>query len=267
MPAAIERLAGTRGRRIPHPPAASSILRELEAPAQPPRPMSLRYHFRGADAEQLRRMRAAAAHAMGAPLGLEAAADVEAAARRTVAAGAAAFRCLGIAAEPPCASAAAPAPAVCGGAAGWAATGHAGPVDAAWARLDGDGTPWSYLCASVLRRELCAALPAAPHLVELPPWGRQELLDQPPPGPEAWTWLTAAPSDWRLMVMEDTRRVLVRMYTLAGFGDGAAVLMHEDWYRRGEGYEARGIARPLARWGQGASEGAPSPPPGPSPPR
>lgn len=217
--------------------------------------MSLRYHFRGADAEQLRRMRAAAAHAVGGTLSCRAPVDPERDARHALVAGVAAFSCLELSPELPHAGPMSPATGDCGGVPPRAAAADSGAVDRAIAHLDGDGTPWSYLCASVLRRELQAAMPLAPRLVDLPAWEQQELLDEAPPGSELWTWLTAAPTDWRLLVMEDTRRVLVRMYTLAVPGSEVAVLVHEDWYRRGEGYEARGAARPLARWGQPPSQG------------
>jgi hypothetical protein len=214
--------------------------------------MSLRYHFRGADADQLRAMRAATIDAIARSVGSTPGSSPHETdpprVWRALAAAAAAFPALTLRRAEGTRDADVDDQSA----------DIARRLAAAWEALDGDGTPWSYLCASVLRRELETALGVALEAAAAlgaPPWSVQTLVDSEPPGTAGWSWRGACPTDWRLLVMEDTRRVLVRFMTTAPPA-GPAVLLHEDWYRRGEGYEGRAGLQALADWTVPRADGA-----------
>ena len=109
--------------------------------------------------------------------------------------------------------------------------------------IDGDGSPWSYLCASILKREL-EEYGALWHGVG---WGAHKILYRDPwhgldpetenfaiddPAPrESWVWNEKPPDDWRPQVT-GTDNVEVVFYTYSGLGK-EQVMRHFDSYSRG----------------------------------
>jgi hypothetical protein len=96
------------------------------------------------------------------------------------------------------------------------------------AAVEGDGSPWSYLCASLLAREL-REFGAMWHACD---WSTHIILDRnplgdrrigelgslriPSGGPEHWTWLEAEPGDWRPQVTLDAQAASVTFFTFDG---------------------------------------------------
>jgi hypothetical protein len=119
-------------------------------------------------------------------------------------------------------------------------------LDDAMDAIEGDGTPWSYLAASMARREL-SDFGAAWHGVH---WGFHFVLDEDPwmadpPKPDEpaldrpttkaaeWTWLEDAPKDWRPRVAVDKDRVTVTFYTYSGL-ETQRLYRHTDTYKPGK---------------------------------
>jgi hypothetical protein len=98
------------------------------------------------------------------------------------------------------------------------------------AGIDGDGTPWSYLSASLFDRQV-RELGAVWHGII---WGSVALIDgvpeepqassgwqdwlpflRPTPVPSRWTWRAAKPVDWRPRVQVGADKVTVTFYAYA----------------------------------------------------
>ncbi|MDP2871474.1 MAG: hypothetical protein Q8P31_02930 [Bacillota bacterium] len=118
--------------------------------------------------------------------------------------------------------------------------------------LHGDGSPWSYLCASILIREL-GDFGAVSHgrwwgthvMLCADPWtgGAQpsarraqrarrtpDPLSWPGRGREEWCWLAAPPDDWRPAYRVDgDGRPAVSFYTYSGLGR-ETIYRHDDTY-------------------------------------
>ena len=111
--------------------------------------------------------------------------------------------------------------------------------------IDGDGTPLSYLSASLLAREF-SDFGAFGHGVQ---WGKCVVLDSDPwlpfatkassvtAGPSGtkqdWQWLDELPADWRPTVGFDEDGVMVVLYAYSGLGS-QRILRIVDTYQRGE---------------------------------
>ena len=107
----------------------------------------------------------------------------------------------------------------------------------------GDETPWSYLCASLLARELedfggfGAGLTWSTHLVlDGDPWRKRNKFAHVLAGqgfsnksPD-WQWYVTRPRDWRPAVIIEDGAVFVRFYTYTGFGQ-QQINFFEDRYR------------------------------------
>jgi hypothetical protein len=108
------------------------------------------------------------------------------------------------------------------------------------AAIDGDGSTWSYLCASILAREL-QELGALWHgcvwsdetVIATPPWtrppcsdGAWEIADT---SPEDWQLRQPLPDDWRPHAFRDGTAVVVRFYTYSPVGTATAC-ENEDRY-------------------------------------
>ena len=110
--------------------------------------------------------------------------------------------------------------------------------------IDGDGTPWSYLCASLVGRQLYE-FGAIWHGCW---WDDHDIVG---PGPVAtgdgksdlddltaacsspeWTWLEDKPTEWRPAVDMDNEKVVVTFYTYSGL-EVEAVYRHVDTYVQG----------------------------------
>ena len=108
--------------------------------------------------------------------------------------------------------------------------------------ISGDETPWSYICASVLKREL-GEFGALWHGCS---WGTHTILGRDPfgsrPSPELpesvaaleeWLWSEPCPDQWRPRVMHDeSGTVMVRFLTYSALGE-QRIVRHEDTYGAG----------------------------------
>jgi len=126
----------------------------------------------------------------------------------------------------------------------------------------GDGSEWSYLAASILRREL-REFGASWHGIE---WGTHFILDEDPwlgalPNPEEfdlsrpsnpepqWKWSEAKPKDWAPTVQVEPNQVVVTYYTYTGKGT-QRIIRHTETYRPGS-YRARVRDQEIATGGPG----------------
>ncbi|WP_274649041.1 hypothetical protein [Paenibacillus humicola] len=85
--------------------------------------------------------------------------------------------------------------------------------------IDGDGSPWSYLSASLFARE-AAEFGALWHGVN---WGNHRIIEKDPtgtdealmvPAPDAeWQWLQARPKSWLPLVIQKPGKVTVKFYS------------------------------------------------------
>jgi hypothetical protein len=110
--------------------------------------------------------------------------------------------------------------------------------------IAGDGTPWSYLSASIFCRE-AGEFGAMWHGCE---WSAHELLGRGPWRSTAarrsssrrtitraggdWEWLTDKPAEWQPTVEQTARGVVVSFHTFSGLGQ-QCIYHHVDRYRRG----------------------------------
>ncbi len=107
--------------------------------------------------------------------------------------------------------------------------------------IDGDGSPWSYLCASVFAREL-TEFGARWHGSD---WSTHKILDSNPlcrdAGParfvhqrdrEAWKWLEPAPAMWQPTLARDRNAVVVTFYTHSAL-ENERILRHVDRFKSG----------------------------------
>jgi hypothetical protein len=109
--------------------------------------------------------------------------------------------------------------------------------------IDGDGTPWSYICASILAREM-AEFGAMWHGCD---WDTHTILGVDPlknagadasddsrvMGSEAdWQWDGTRPKRWNPRVSQGSETVKVKFFTHSGLGQ-EAVYRHTDTYKLG----------------------------------
>jgi hypothetical protein len=113
-----------------------------------------------------------------------------------------------------------------------------GALDNYMDAIEGDGTPWSYLSASILAREL-GEFGARWHgcnwgthtILGASPWEDASGLKLDEPA-AAWTWKEKMPTDWLPTVTVRADRVGVRFYTFTGFHQ-EAIVRHTDSYKAG----------------------------------
>ncbi len=119
--------------------------------------------------------------------------------------------------------------------------------------IQGDGTPWSYLCAAILGREL-AEFGAMWHGCS---WSSHSLLGEDPfamnhplqddfgdvdfRNSEAWEWHEERPDEWMPTVCMDDDTTVVRFYSYSGEGT-QAIYQHTDKFPTGS-YVASDIDR------------------------
>lgn len=104
--------------------------------------------------------------------------------------------------------------------------------------IDGDGSPWSYLCASILGREFWTFGRFeiergwnARTIVGENPWkGKRRANDLGDPA--QWRWYVPAPKEWKPQVTEDEGKVTVTFYCYSGHG-GNHISRYKDTYRKG----------------------------------
>jgi hypothetical protein len=114
-----------------------------------------------------------------------------------------------------------------------------GALDDTMAAIEGNGTPWSYLCASLLAREL-GEFGAMWHGSE---WGTHDILGAAPwkttkrqqirSQEEAWRWSEPKPVDWmpRAHVADDVVTVTFLTYTALG---QEKIIQHTDTFKAGK---------------------------------
>lgn len=122
-----------------------------------------------------------------------------------------------------------------------------GALDDLMEAIEGDGTPWSYLSASLFAREI-AEFGAMWHgcswsthvILGSDPWGlfrgfirRNSSEKGPSGGPKDWRWLEPKPREWRPMVCEDSGNIVVKFYTFSGLVH-EAIYRHLDTYKPGK---------------------------------
>jgi hypothetical protein len=131
--------------------------------------------------------------------------------------------------------------------------------------IEGDDSAWSYLAASLLRREL-GEFGALWHGIQ---WGTHVLLDdnpwaggpprddelprqRPDSQPHQWKWFEVQPANWAPQVRLEPDRAIVTFYTytaLAGGDDGEIererIIRHTDTYRRGK-YRSMTVEKKIA---------------------
>ena len=123
--------------------------------------------------------------------------------------------------------------------------------------IEGDGSPSSYLAASLLRRELREfgalwhGLSWGTHVVlDDDPWSAGESRDDEPPTDrpatdvKKWKWTEPRPTDWKPQVRIQEDRVTVTFYTYCGVWK-ESIVRHTDTYRRGK-YRPRVEQRRIA---------------------
>jgi hypothetical protein len=112
--------------------------------------------------------------------------------------------------------------------------------------IEGDGSPESYLAASLLRRELREfgamwhGCNWSTHVVlDQDPWKagppREEdsPLDRPTSDPREWKWPEPKPTQWSPRVQVEKDRVTVTFHTYSGLGK-ESIFRHTDTYRPGK---------------------------------
>lgn len=135
-------------------------------------------------------------------------------------------------------------------------------IDDVMEAIEGDGSQWSYVAASLLRREL-AEFGARGHGCR---WSLHAVLEQDPfrdvPADESdpgldrpttpasqWEWTEPQPRDWAPQVRMEQDRVTVTFYTYCGL-ETQTIYRHTDIYRPGK-YRPRVAEQKIATGGPG----------------
>jgi hypothetical protein len=118
-----------------------------------------------------------------------------------------------------------------------------GALDDVMDAIDGDGSPWSYLCASLLKREL-EEFGAMWHGCD---WSTHDILGSHPfrrrqgrtggnnrrfGNPSDWSWVEPPPTNWAPLVRHAGDVAVVSFYTFTGLGQ-EQIVRHTDTYRKG----------------------------------
>ena len=116
--------------------------------------------------------------------------------------------------------------------------------------IEGDGSAWSYLAASLLRRELRefgamwhGGNWATHFLLDDDPWKNgapsddASPLERPTSKADQWKWLGPRPTQWGPQVRMDNDQVTVTFHTYSGL-EKQAIYRHTDTYRAGK-YRAK----------------------------
>jgi hypothetical protein len=111
--------------------------------------------------------------------------------------------------------------------------------------IEGDGSPWSYLSASIFAREveefgaIWHGCSWSTHMIlGSDPWEKPADFAgrEPQEGPSgklaAWTWLEKKPDDWRPSVSTESDLVTVTFYTYSGLVT-QGIFRHRDTYTPG----------------------------------
>lgn len=127
--------------------------------------------------------------------------------------------------------------------------------------IDGEGSPWSYMCASFFARaisEFGAMWHGCDwdtyHLLDDDPWketetGREDDVKDPTDSVVGKKWLQPRPSSWNPQVTQDGDRVTVTFFTLSELG-GEVIYRHMDVYTPGS-YKFEAKREQVATGGSG----------------
>ncbi len=113
-----------------------------------------------------------------------------------------------------------------------------GALDNTMAAIEGDGTPWSYICASLLARELGEFVAlwhghqwSAHDILEAKPsetTDRQQIRSQK----EAWQWSEPEPAVWKPRVHVADDVITVTFFTHTALGQ-ERIIRHTDTFKAG----------------------------------
>jgi hypothetical protein len=120
-----------------------------------------------------------------------------------------------------------------------------GAFDDVLEAIEGDGSPWSYLSASLFARE-AAEFGAMWHgcdwsthaVIGGDPWespqfaDEESMLEALSSHPDDWEWLEDKPMDWQIQVSEGNDIVTVAFYTHSALGQ-ETIYGHIDTYKQG----------------------------------
>jgi len=137
-----------------------------------------------------------------------------------------------------------------------------GALDDVMEVIEGDGSPWSYLCASILSREI-EEFGAVWHgcnwsmhvILGSDPWLSAEEFAQREPtagpygDPNGWQWLEEKPDEWKPAVSMGKHKVTVSFYTYSGLVN-QAIFRHLDTYAQGL-YRAKSEIKKIAEGPRG----------------
>lgn len=117
-------------------------------------------------------------------------------------------------------------------------------LDNVMGAIDGDGTPWSYTCASVLARELAAfgsmwhgCVWSTHRIHDADPWGgnhqdrKGDMMGPIAPAAD-WDWVQPGPIDWRQQDVQDGDRHTVTVLTCSGLPQ-EGISRHTDVFAAG----------------------------------
>jgi hypothetical protein len=121
-----------------------------------------------------------------------------------------------------------------------------GALKDAMEAIEGDKTPWSYLCASLFSREV-AEFGAVGHgrnwsafrILDNDPWegaeqtAESDPYERPSGSADSWLWSQPKPVEWHPMVRMGDKAVIVSFYTFCGLGI-QRITRHEDIYILGK---------------------------------
>lgn len=137
-----------------------------------------------------------------------------------------------------------------------------GALDDAMDALEGDESPWSYLCASLLKRELAEtgargnACDWTYHrILDRNPWTsplaklRKSTIEGPSGSSDQWQWTQREPRDWPPQVRVERERVTVILHTYSG-RNTQTIYRHVDVYRPGN-YRPISTQTPIAEGPRG----------------
>lgn len=131
----------------------------------------------------------------------------------------------------------------------------AGAVEASMRLIEGDGSPWSYVSASIFARELAEfgaiwhGCSWSTHTILAGKQDADRVEDARMANADSWTWLEPEPADWRPLVAGENGRVTVTFYTHTALGS-RRIIRHVDTYRQPT-YRFNSEETVIAEGGQG----------------
>jgi hypothetical protein len=121
--------------------------------------------------------------------------------------------------------------------------------------IDGDGSPWSLICASIFGREI-SEFGAMWHgcdwdtheVLDADPWQEIEISREDDETEPEKEWLQPRPTNWKPQVVQDGDRVTVTVLTFSGLGQ-EAIYRHTDVFSGS--YKFQADRQEVAKGGRG----------------